>query len=126
MRAVVITKPGGPEMLGVAEREARKAGPGEVRIAVKAAAVNPTDIGLREHGAGDELEPPWVPGMDAAGTIESVGDGVNRLDVGDRSWPRSARVGSKVAPRRSLSSCRQPRWCRFPLAPLSPRPQRCR
>jgi NADPH:quinone reductase-like Zn-dependent oxidoreductase len=47
------------------------------------AAVNPTDIGLREHGAGDALEPPWTPGMDAAGVVESVGEGVDRLAPGD-------------------------------------------
>jgi NADPH2:quinone reductase len=64
VRAVVITKPGGLEVLGVADRSVREAGPGEVRIAVKAAAVNPTDIGLRQFGA-DDLLPPWVPGLDA-------------------------------------------------------------
>jgi len=93
MRAVVITGPGGLEVLGVADRAVRHAGPGEVRIAVKAAAVNPTDIGLRENGAGDELQPPWVPGMDAAGTIESVGAGVDRLAVGEQ-------VMAAVSPRR--------------------------
>jgi len=77
----------------VADRAVRHAGPGEVRIAVKAAAVNPTDIGLRENGAGDELQPPWVPGMDAAGTIESVGAGVDRLAVGEQ-------VMAAVSPRR--------------------------
>ncbi len=65
MRAVVITKPGGLEVLGVAERAVRDAGPDEVRIAVKAAAVNPTDIGLRESGAGDSSRLPgcraWTP-----------------------------------------------------------------
>ena len=67
-RAVGITRPGGPEVLAVVEREVREPGPGEVRIAVGAAAVNPTDIGLRQRGA-DELPPPWVPGMDAAGSV---------------------------------------------------------
>jgi NADPH:quinone reductase-like Zn-dependent oxidoreductase len=60
---------------------------------VRAAAVNPTDIGLREHGAGQGLEPPWVPGMDAAGVVESVGDGVERLRPGDE-------VMAAVTPRR--------------------------
>lgn len=91
MRAVVITKPGGLDVLEVADRPAREPGEGEVRIAVKAAAVNPTDIGLRERGgAGD---PPWVPGMDAAGVIESVGPGVDRLKVGEE-------VMAVVSPRR--------------------------
>jgi NADPH:quinone reductase len=81
-RAVAITAPGGPEVLDVIDRDVRPAGPGEVRIAVRAAAVNPTDIGLRTHGA-DGLEPPWIPGMDAAGVVESVGDGVDRVAAGD-------------------------------------------
>ena len=65
-RAVEIPQPGGPEVLRVAEREVRDPGAGEVRIAVRAAAVNPTDLGLRQRGA-EGLDPPWVPGMDAAG-----------------------------------------------------------
>ncbi len=46
MRAVGITAPGGPEILSVVDRPVREPRPGEVRIAVKAAAVNPTDIGV--------------------------------------------------------------------------------
>ena len=65
-RAVGIMQPGGPEVVRVVEREVREPGPGEVRLGVSAAAVNPTDIGLRERGA-EGLPPPWVPGMDAAG-----------------------------------------------------------
>ena len=91
-RAVVIPEPGGPEVLRVAEREVRDPQAGEVRLAVRAAAVNPTDIGLRQRGA-DGLDPPWVPGMDAAGVIESAGIGVERLAVGDR-------VMAVVTPRR--------------------------
>lgn len=91
-RAVGITRPGGPEVLAVVEREVREPGPGELRIAVGAAAVNPTDIGLRQRGA-DELPPPWVPGMDAAGAVESVGAGVVHVAAGDA-------VMAVVAPRR--------------------------
>jgi NADPH:quinone reductase len=93
MRAVAIGRPGGPEVLEVIDRPVREAGPDEVRIAVRAAAVNPTDIGLREAGGGAELPPPWTPGMDAAGTIESVGPGVDRLQLGER-------VMAAVTPRR--------------------------
>jgi len=63
-----------------------------VRLAVRAAAVNPTDIALRQRG-DDTTPPPWVPGMDAAGTVESVGAGVDRLAVGDE-------VMAAVMPRR--------------------------
>jgi NADPH:quinone reductase len=90
-RAVVITAPGGPEVLEVQERTVRDPGEGEVRIAVKAAAVNPTDIGLRQGGGPGE--PPWVPGMDAAGVIDALGGGVDRLHEGDE-------VMAAVSPRR--------------------------
>jgi len=91
-RAVAIVEPGGPEVLHVIERDVRDPGPGEVRLAVRAAAVNPTDIALRQRG-DDTTPPPWVPGMDAAGTVESVGAGVDRLAVGDE-------VMAAVMPRR--------------------------
>ena len=91
-RAVGITHPGGPEVLEVVDRPVRDPGAGEVRIRVAAAAVNPTDIGLRTMGGGD-LEPPWTPGMDAAGTIDAAGPEVDRLAPGDR-------VMAAVSPRR--------------------------
>jgi NADPH:quinone reductase-like Zn-dependent oxidoreductase len=91
-RAIGISRPGGTEVLELIERPVREPAEGEVRIRVAAAAVNPTDIGLRNAGAGD-LEPPWTPGMDAAGTIESVGPGVQRLSAGEQ-------VMAAVSPRR--------------------------
>ncbi|HTU97612.1 MAG TPA: NADP-dependent oxidoreductase [Solirubrobacteraceae bacterium] len=91
-RAVGIHEPGGPEVLQVIERDVREPRDGEVRIAVAAAAVNPTDIGLCAAGA-EGIDPPWTPGMDAAGTIESVGPGVQGFSVGDE-------VMAAVMPRR--------------------------
>ena len=52
----------------------RAAGAGEVRIAVKAAAVNPTDILMRKNPEVYAKGSPGIPGMDAAGVIESVGE----------------------------------------------------
>jgi NADPH:quinone reductase len=99
-RAVGIREPGGPDVLEVLNRPVREPGEGEVRIAVAAAAVNPTDIGLRAMGA-QGLDPPWTPGMDAAGTVESVGAGVDRLAVGDRVMaavnPRRPEGGAQAA-----------------------------
>jgi NADPH2:quinone reductase len=108
MRAVGITAPGGPEVLEVIDRPVRAAGPSEVRIAVAAAAVNPTDIGLRRLGGGDELPPPWTPGMDAAGTIESVGEGVERLSAGEQ-------VMAAVSPRREEGGAQ----CELIVAPAA-------
>jgi NADPH:quinone reductase-like Zn-dependent oxidoreductase len=110
----VITKPGDVDVLDVADRPAREPGEGEVRIAVKAAAVNPTDIGLRQRGGGDDLPPPWVPGMDAAGVIESVGSDVDRFHVGDE-------VMAVVSPRRPEGGAQQERVV-VPAASVVPIP----
>ena len=88
-----IQKAGGPEVLGVIDRPDREPGAGEIRVRVRYAAVNPTDIGLRGSGDPDH-DPPWTPGMDAAGTVELVGEGVTRLSVGDE-------VMAVVGPRRA-------------------------
>jgi NADPH:quinone reductase-like Zn-dependent oxidoreductase len=92
-RAVGIHEPGGPEVLRVIDRVVRDPEAGEVRIAVAAAAVNPTDIALRAGFGVDDLPPPWTPGMDAAGVVESVAEDVDRLAVGDE-------VMAVVSPRR--------------------------
>ncbi|WP_454084279.1 quinone oxidoreductase family protein [Georgenia sp. Marseille-Q6866] len=97
MRVIGVTTPGGPEQLEVLDRPLPQPGPGELRIAVVAAAVNPTDTVLRERGGPDGLEPPWVPGMDAAGVVDAVGEGVE-LSPGDRVVaiidPRTPRGGA--------------------------------
>jgi NADPH:quinone reductase len=84
MRAVIIETAGDVDVLRVADRSTREPGDGEVRIAVNAAGVNPVDITLRKRGLGPDAPPPWTPGMDAAGQVESVGRGVDRLRVGEK------------------------------------------
>ena len=81
-KAVAYSDEGGYEVISVIEREMRAPREGEVRIKVAGAAVNPTDVGLRDPGGWTNLRP-MVPGMDAAGTIDAVGPGVTRLSVGD-------------------------------------------
>ena len=85
MRAVVFTEYGGPEVLHVADVEAPHAGPGQVRIAVRAAGVNPLDWKIRS-GAMAQVMPasfPVVTGYEAAGVVDEVGDGVTGVGVGD-------------------------------------------
>src|ERR1700761_2835869 len=87
MRAVGITEWGGPAALRVVDLPSPEAGPGEVRIRVHAAAVNPTDTLLRDGSRAEMLRdvpPPHVPGMDAAGVVAQIGSGVQTgLQVGD-------------------------------------------
>jgi len=87
MRAIGLFTHGGPEVLQVVDLPEVHAGPGEVRIRVHAATVNPTDVGTR-NGTRAEMQkadpPPYVPGMEAAGIIDEVGSGVaDRLKLGD-------------------------------------------
>jgi NADPH:quinone reductase-like Zn-dependent oxidoreductase len=84
MRAVVQTGVGGPEVLQVQERPDPAVGPGEVRIAVRAAGVNFADTMARVGLYPDAPKPPCVLGYEVAGEVESVGDGVDSLEVGDR------------------------------------------
>lgn len=81
MRAVQIERTGGPEVLQVVDVPTPHAGPGQVRIAVQAAAVNPIDWMQRSGMVPTEL--PRVLGLDAAGIVDEVGQGVDRAAVGD-------------------------------------------
>ena len=85
MRAVVITRHGGPEVLEVQPRPDPRPGRGEVLIDVRAAGVNFADLMARLGFYPDAPKPPCVVGYEVAGTIAELGDGVEgRLSVGDR------------------------------------------
>lgn len=84
MRAVVLTGTGGPGVLQVQERPDPVAGPGQVRIAVRAAGLNFADTMARVGLYPDAPKPPCVLGYEVAGEVESVGEGVADLAVGDR------------------------------------------
>ncbi|MGV0838511.1 quinone oxidoreductase family protein [Mycolicibacterium thermoresistibile] len=83
MKAVGVVEFGGPEKLQVLDLPEPQAGPGEVRIRVHAAAVNPTDTIVRAGLREVPDDTPHVPGMDAAGVIDQIGADVDdRLAVG--------------------------------------------
>lgn len=83
MNVIEISAPGGPEVLKPAERAIPQPGPGEVLIRVAAAGVNRPDCLQR---AGAYPPPPGasdLPGLEVAGTIEALGDGVTAVREGD-------------------------------------------
>src|ERR687887_915937 len=84
MRAVVLTGHGGPEVLKVEERPDPPVGPGEVRIAVRAAGINFADTLARVGMYPDAPPLPCVVGYEVAGEVESVGEGVDSHKPGDR------------------------------------------
>ncbi len=84
MRAVVYRETGPSSVLEVVERDLPEPGPGEVRVRLVRAGVNPTDWKFRASmmSGYDEV----VPGQDGAGVIDAVGAGVDGFAVGDRVW----------------------------------------
>src|SRR3954470_19134085 len=85
MKAVIIRKYGGPEVLELADVPAPTAKDDEVVIAVRASSVNPVDWLVRDGGATSFVKVtfPVILGCDLAGTIVEVGKNVKRLAVGD-------------------------------------------
>jgi NADPH:quinone reductase-like Zn-dependent oxidoreductase len=93
-------------VLQIVELPEVHSGPGQVRIRVHAATVNPTDIAAR-NGAGAEQQkadpPPYVPGMEAAGIVDEIGSGVpERLKVGDAVMAIVVPKGSQGAYREQI------------------------
>jgi NADPH:quinone reductase-like Zn-dependent oxidoreductase len=84
MRALQFRSYGGPEVLEIAEAPEPQAGSGQVRIAVRAASVNPIDWKLFSGAMADgPLEGVGYLGFDAAGVVDQVGEGVSQVSVGD-------------------------------------------
>ncbi|HEU4882919.1 MAG TPA: NAD(P)H-quinone oxidoreductase [Longimicrobium sp.] len=85
MRAVIIGKPGGPEVLSIEERPVPQPGPGEIRVRVHASALNRADLLQRR---GNYPAPPGapadIPGLEYAGEVDAVGEGAGLWAVGNR------------------------------------------
>ena len=82
MKAIRIDKHGGPEVLRLAEVPAPSPGPGQALVRIHASGVNYIDI---YHRTGlYHIDPPFVPGMEGAGVVEAVGEGVDVVKPGDR------------------------------------------
>ena len=86
MKAAYIEQTGGPEVIQIGDIESAEPRHGEVRIRVHAVSVNPIDTYVRGGAIAMDLPSPYVLGCDAAGVIESIGEGVQHCKVGDRVW----------------------------------------
>ncbi|MFJ2953503.1 NADP-dependent oxidoreductase [Streptomyces sp. NPDC087270] len=82
MRAARFSRFGGPDVLELVDLPAPRPGPGQVRIAVRAAGVNPSDWKKRAGLMDEEL--PQTLGYEAAGIVDALGEGVTDAAVGDR------------------------------------------
>ena len=88
LKAVRFSQFGGPEVLEIVDLPDPHPGPGQVRIAVRAAGVNPSDWKKRQGLMDEEL--PQTMGYEAAGVVDELGEGVADVAVGDRVFGFSA------------------------------------
>ncbi|MGV9297842.1 NADP-dependent oxidoreductase [Amycolatopsis sp. NPDC003676] len=108
MKAVRFAEYGGPDVLDLAEVPEPHAGPGQIRVAVRAAGVNPHDWRTRE-GQFQRIRPIDLPsgvGQDASGVVDEIGEGVTGIAVGDLVLGRGSNTYAEFA---VLSS-----WARLP------------
>lgn len=91
MRAIAITKTGGPEVLRCVERPIPQPGPGQLLIKTEAIGVNFIDTYFRTGLYPHPL--PFILGSEVCGTVAALGEGVSRLGVGDRVATADANGG---------------------------------
>lgn len=106
MRGVGVFEFGAPDVLQVIDLPEVHAGPGEIRVRVHAASVNPTDLSVRNGARAEilrEITPPYVPGMDAAGVVDEIGPGTKTdLTVGTTVMAMVIPLGNHGAYRESV------------------------
>jgi NADPH2:quinone reductase len=86
MKAIRVHQFGGPEVMQLEESPDVRAGEGQVVVRVHAAGVNPVDTYIRTGTYALKPALPYTPGLDAAGTVEAVGAGVEGVQAGDRVY----------------------------------------
>jgi NADPH2:quinone reductase len=86
MKAIVVRRTGGPEVLVLEDVPDPVPGEGQAVVRMHAAGVNPVDVYIRSAAQGRNPSLPYVPGMDGAGVIEAVGSGVAGWTAGDRVY----------------------------------------
>jgi NADPH2:quinone reductase len=103
MRAISIQETGPPSVLQLREVDAPTAGPGEALVRVAAAGVNFADVVMRRGHIPSPL--PMIPGVEGAGTVEAIGEGVQDVGVGDRvAWAPVMGAGAVVGSYAELES----------------------
>ncbi len=94
MKAIRVAEVGGPEVLLLKEVPDLQPDPGQVVVNIHAAGVNPVDTYIRAGAYARKATLPYTPGVDGAGTIKSVGEGVTRFKLGDRVYLAGSVTGT--------------------------------
>lgn len=95
MKAIRVHEPGPPDVMKYEEIPDSKPGSGEILVKVHAVGVNPVDTYIR--GGTGSYAPrvlPYTPGMDSAGVVEAIGEGVAKVKVGDRVYTAGSLTGT--------------------------------
>ena len=93
MKAIVVRQFGPPEVMKLEDASEPKPGDGQVVVRLRAAGVNPVDAYVRSGTYALKPPLPYTPGMDGAGVVESLGENVIDLKVGDRVWISGTAAG---------------------------------
>ena len=93
MKAIRVHEFGGPEVLRLEEVPVPTPGSGQVLVRIHAIGVNPVET-YQRSGSNPAIKLPWTPGMDAAGVIEAVGQGMSHAKAGDRVYTSDTITGS--------------------------------
>jgi NADPH:quinone reductase len=109
MKAIRVREHGGPEVMRLEEVPDPRPGAGEVLVRMRAAGVNPVDTYWRAGAQGYAPALPFTPGMDGAGEVVRVGEGVHAFSPGDRVYLARSLTGSYA----DLALCRTDQL--FPL-----------
>ena len=110
MRAIRVHEFGGPEVLRLEEVSDPRPGEGEVVVRVRAVGVNPVDTYIRNGAHAVRPSLPYTPGLDAAGVVEAVGAGVERVAAGDRVYTAGTVSGAYA----ELTTCKESQVYRLP------------
>jgi NADPH:quinone reductase len=94
MKAIRVHEFGEPDVMRLEEVPDLTPGPGQVVVRVHAVGINPVDAYIRAGAYTREAPLPYTPGTDAAGVIEAVGEGVNRITVGARVYTAGTITGA--------------------------------
>jgi NADPH2:quinone reductase len=94
MKAIFVSEFGGPQVMRIADVDDPVAAVGQVIVRVRAAGVNPVDTYIRGGGYARLPALPYTPGLDGAGEIESVGEGMTEWAAGDRVFIAALGTGS--------------------------------
>jgi NADPH2:quinone reductase len=94
MKAIRVYEFGAPEVMKLEDVPDPKPGPGQVLVRARAVGINPVDTYIRTGTYARKPELPYTPGLDAAGIVEAVGEGVGHTRVGDRVYVAGSLSGT--------------------------------